>query len=89
MGDFESGVEVIARLGDRRVEVPIKDEEIYPETAGLGELLFDSAGVVVLPAGKRLAVLIGPIGHALEVEVRERSGPAVEIVGAEAGTGLR
>src|SRR5438270_13151490 len=88
MGYPESGIEILTGVGNRGVEVPIKDEKIDTEAAGPCQLLFNSTVVIVLPTRKRFSILIGTTGHSLEVEVSERSGPTIKIICPEASTGL-
>ena len=88
MGYLECGIEILAGIGNRGVEVPIKDEKIDTEAVGPCQLLFYSTVVIVLPTRKRFTILIGTIGHSVEVEVSERSRPTIKIICAEASNGL-
>src|SRR5215471_6566129 len=86
MRDFQSRVEILVSLGivDSGVEIPIEDKEIEPEAISPNQLLLDGAGVVITPTTQRLKILVGTVDEQVEMIAVERSGPAVEVISAEA-----
>lgn len=86
--DLESGVEILPRIIDLHVVIPVEDEEIDAKIVRHGQLLLDRTRRVILPSGKGLAILIRPKRQTLEVNVGKGTGPAVEIVGTDAGLSL-
>jgi hypothetical protein len=87
VGDLESGVEIFAIIC-LRLEVPIEDEEVDAGIVCPGELLFDRASRIVLPTGEGLAVLEGTINQSFKMHPGYGTGPSVEVVSANARTGL-
>jgi hypothetical protein len=53
-------LEILARIVELRVEVPVKDKKIDAEAVRRRQLLLDRACEIVLPCGEGLAILIGP-----------------------------
>ena len=87
-GDLQGGVEVFSGVSHNGIEVPLIDKEIETKIVGKRQLGFNGAIVVALLAGDRLALGIGAARESVEVEVSKRTGPAVEIHGADTGAGL-
>jgi len=71
VSDLEGRVEILARVIDCSVEVPIEDEEIDAKVVGSGELLFDGTIGIILPTRYGLAILERTKRQAVEVEVGE------------------
>ena len=90
MRELESRVQILAwRTVDSSIEIPIEDEEIEAEAVRPRQLLLDGAGVVIAPTALGLEILIGTSDELLEMIAVERSGPAVEVISAEARLRLR